>query len=494
MNCFPSEIVEQFKKWKVLVIGDLILDHYVQGETQRLCPEGPVPVVEVMQRQYALGGSANVALNFSCLSAQVTFCSVAGADPEAATAIKMLEDQQIQVKVFKDPGRRTLLKTRLVAGRQLLARFDSGTAAPVSPETAGWLQSVLMQEIPRHDAIIISDYDKGTLTAEIITLIKQLKPAYPRYIAVDSKRLEWFRELEPAFAKPNYGEALQLLKEPFKSEGRMEQVPALGRPLHALTNARILALTADKDGAFVFNKGTLIGHCPPYQREQVNVVGAGDVFFSAFALAHLSGAPELQALDIASAAAAVGMAQSGRTCCCTTAELAAFFSRQTKELSTQEQVRSLVACYRSMGNRIVFTNGCFDILHRGHISYLSQARALGDVLIVGINFDESVRRLKGVHRPVNPLADRKAVLAALECVTHIVPFGSAGDDTARELIDWIEPDIYVKGGDYSLEKLPEASLVEARGGRVQILPLMPGRSTSGMLHKINPSLALKTGS
>ncbi|MBO9595994.1 MAG: D-glycero-beta-D-manno-heptose 1-phosphate adenylyltransferase [Niabella sp.] len=494
MNCLPDEMVAQFKNWKVLVIGDLILDHYVQGETQRLCPEGPVPIVEVMARQYALGGSANVALNFSCLSARVTYCSVAGADAEAAIAIKMLQDQHIHVNVLKDPGRSTLLKTRVVAGRQLLARFDSGTTGPVSADTADWLKDVLMQEIPRHDAIIISDYDKGTLTPAVIDLIKQMKATHPRYIAVDSKRLEWFRELEPDFAKPNYGEALQLLKEPFKSDDRMEQVPGFGRPLYALTRARVLALTVDKDGAFVFHDGELTGHCPPCKQEQVNVVGAGDVFFSAFALSHLSGASELQALDIASAAAAVGMMQADRTCCCTASELAAFFSQRTKELATETQVRALVAAYRSMDKKIVFTNGCFDILHRGHISYLSQARALGDVLIVGINFDESVRRLKGIHRPVNPLADRKAVLAALECVTHIVPFGNAGDDTASELIDWIRPDIYVKGGDYSVEKLPEASLVEAAGGRVQILPLMPGRSTTGMIHKINPSIALKTGS
>ncbi|WP_300601241.1 D-glycero-beta-D-manno-heptose 1-phosphate adenylyltransferase [Niabella sp.] len=494
MNCFPNETVKQFNKWKILVIGDLILDHYVQGETQRLCPEGPVPVVEVMLRQYALGGSANAALNFSSLSAQVTYCSVAGGDPEAAIAIQMLRDQQIEVNVLKDPGRSTLLKTRVMAGRQLLARFDSGTTDPISPEATEWLKTTLMREIPKHDAIVISDYDKGILTADIIDVIQQATAMHHRYIAIDSKRLDRFRELQPEFAKPNYGEALQLLKEPSRNDGRMEQVRGFGDRLYACANARILALTADKDGAVVFNEGKLAGHCPPYQREQVNVVGAGDVFFSAFTLAHLSGAPEPQSLDIASAAAAVGMMQTDRTCCCTAAELAAFFSRGTKELSTKEQVCSLVAVYRSMGKRIVFTNGCFDILHRGHISYLSQARALGDVLIVGINFDESVRRLKGAQRPVNPLADRKAVLAALACVTHLIPFGSAGDDTAMELIDWIQPDIYVKGGDYSLEKLPEASLVEARGGRVEILPLMPGRSTTGMIHKINPAIALKTGS
>ncbi|ANH81888.1 hypothetical protein A8C56_13705 [Niabella ginsenosidivorans] len=492
MNNLPSKITEQFKQWKILVVGDLILDHYIQGETERLCPEGPIPVVDVTNSRYTLGGSANVALNFSALGAQVTYCSVTGDDAAAEKVIKMMEEQHLHLHVLRDPERSTIVKTRVISARQLLARYDQGTSAPVSAKTTGWLKAVLTSEFRNHDAVVVSDYDKGILTETIIAVLKQLKQQYCSYVAVDSKRLQLFSALAPSFVKPNYSEAVELLNIPFRSKGRIEQMLRLGKRLYEITNAQLLALTADADGAVIFRKGEQAGHCAPFRLEHPNVVGAGDVFFSAFVLAVLSECTEQQAADIATTAAAVGMMKTGCTCSCTAPELNAFLSLHTRYISDPAQIAAIGSVYRSMGKKIVFTNGCFDILHRGHISFLSQARALGDVLIVGLNFDESVRRLKGAHRPINPLADRKTVLAALECVTHIVPFGNREDDTATELITLLRPDIYVKGGNYAAKELPEAELVRKNGGSVHILPLMPGCSTSGMIHKINPSLALKT--
>ncbi|GAB3417777.1 PfkB family carbohydrate kinase [Niabella aquatica] len=492
MNILAKKNIEQFKQWKILVIGDLILDHYVEGKTQRLCAEGPIPVVDVTKCSYTLGGSANVALNFAALGAQVTYCSVAGEDAAALTAIKMMGDHRIQVKILKDAQRNTIVKTRIMAEKQLLARYDAGTTYPVSDKTNEWLESVLKQEFLLHDAVIISDYDKGVVTEKMISILKQLQDKYVKYLAVDAKKLQRFNILAPSFVKPNYKEAVQLLNTSPQTTGRIKQMTASGKKLYEITNATIIALTADMNGSVIVKNGTQIGYCVPHYLEHPNVVGAGDVFFSAFVLSALSGFPEQEAADMATNAAVVGMMKTGCTCSCTMQELSAFLSLHTKYIADREQVASLGSVYRSMGKKVVFTNGCFDILHRGHISFLSQARALGDVLIVGLNYDESVRRQKGAHRPINPLADRKTVLTALECVTHIIPFGSAQNDTATEIIALLRPDVYVKGGNYSEKELPEAELMQQIGGSVAMLPLTPGWSTSGVIHKINPSLALKT--
>lgn len=482
-----NQLITRFNILSILVIGDLMIDRYLKGNTSRLSPEGPVPVVDITENCTSLGGGANTAVNLSALGAKVTFCGVTGEDDDGRIAEQLLKDAGIRACIIHDPQRNTIVKTRVMAGGQLLTRYDSGAETALSPATEAAFIALLEENAGQFDAIVISDYNKGLLTPGVIEALKAHRSSF---IAVDSKRVDHFSCLEPALIKPNYTEAMQLLKMR-EEEDRIAQVQQCGETLHKMTRAAITAVTMDEEGAVIFRG------CEPVYRAQVrpvehpNVVGAGDVYISAFTLACLAGADIPAAAEIAGTAAAVAISKTA-TAFCTQPELQAYFSMQQKYVTDPQQIADISRMYKAQGKKIVFTNGCFDILHSGHVTYLHHARALGHVLIVGINNDDSIRRMKGQHRPINPLAERIQVLAGLEAVTHIVSFGQIADDTPCELISMIEPDVFAKGGDYRLEDLPEAPLVKELGGSVTILPLVPGRSTTSMIRRIHTNPLLKT--
>jgi D-beta-D-heptose 7-phosphate kinase / D-beta-D-heptose 1-phosphate adenosyltransferase len=260
----------------------------------------------------------------------------------------------------------------------------------------------------------------------------------------------------------------------------VREVAAAGERLLEMTGARIAAVTLDVDGGLVFERGR-----PPYRlyarpAEQSRAAGAGDTFVAAFALAIAAGGDTAAAAEIAAAAAAVVVGKRA-TADCTAFELRQFLFSEGKVADDLEQLAVRAEAYRRQGRRIVFTNGCFDILHRGHIAYLSRAKSLGDTLVVGVNSDESVRRLKGPPRPINSLEDRLHVLAGLSAVDHLIAFG---EDTPEEVIRRIRPDVFVKGGDYTEETLPEAALVRELGGEVKILPFVQDRSTTSIIERV----------
>jgi D-beta-D-heptose 7-phosphate kinase/D-beta-D-heptose 1-phosphate adenosyltransferase len=320
------------------------------------------------------------------------------------------------------------------------------------------------------------------VTPALVATLARLQAERPRLIVADAKHLPLYRELGVTAVKPNYAEAVRLLglealEEP---EERAAQIGAHEEEVLELCGAPIAAVTIDTGGALIFERGQ-----PPYRtyarpRPHSQAAGAGDTFVSALTLALAAGAPATAAAELASAAAAVVVAKDGTTPC-TAEELRAAIAEEHKVVGDLASLQARLAAHREQGRRIVFTNGCFDILHRGHITYLSRAKALGDVLIVGLNADESIRRLKGEQRPINTLEDRAGVMAALSCVDHIVPFA---EDTPAELLKVVRPDVFVKGGDYSRETLPEAALVEELGGRVVILGYLENRSTTSIIERI----------
>jgi D-beta-D-heptose 7-phosphate kinase/D-beta-D-heptose 1-phosphate adenosyltransferase len=325
------------------------------------------------------------------------------------------------------------------------------------------------------------------MTPRLVETIAELQAEAPRLIVADAKHLPLYRHLGLTAVKPNYGEAVRLLgiapcDEPAE---RASQIAAYEAEILKLTGAQIAAVTIDTEGALIFERGQ-----PPYRtyarpHPHSQAAGAGDTFVSALALALAAGAQTTTAAELASAAAAVVVAKDGTTPC-DLQELRATVAHEHKVVADLAMLKARLATYREHGRRVVFTNGCFDILHRGHITYLSRAKALGDVLIVGLNDDESIRRLKGERRPINTLEDRAGVLAALSCVDHIVPFA---EDTPAELIRLVRPDIFVKGGDYTRETLPEAALVEELGGQVEILAYLDNRSTTGIIERIQAAYA-----
>ncbi len=476
-------LIERLRDLNVLVLGDAMVDVYLEGDPSRLCREAPVPVVKVGTSTKVPGGAGNAAMNASSLAARVQLVSAVGDDSEGETFRALLEEGGVSTAgLVADPGRTTLALHRVMASSQLLVRFDVGSTSPVGADTEAQVLAHLEEAWPRLDAVIVSDYGYGVLTPGVIGALARHQHRQPLpVLVVDSKHPAAFRHIQPTATKPNWSEAIGLLGSGSLDgvSERADGIAAEGERLLELTGAQILAVTLDSEGAIFFERGR-----PPHRTYASTApdsapIGAGDTFVSALALALAAGADTPTAAEVASAAAAVAVAKPG-TATCSSAELRERLSPASKVIS-HDRLVEVVDVHRRKGRRIVFTNGCFDILHRGHITYLNRAKTLGDVLIVGLNDDHSVRRLKGEGRPINRLEDRAEVLAALSCVDHIAAFSG---DSPSDLIEVVRPDLYAKGGDYTVERLPEAPLVEEIGGEVRILPFMEDRSTTGIIERI----------
>ncbi|EYB69157.1 hypothetical protein DEIPH_ctg011orf0143 [Deinococcus phoenicis] len=466
----------------MVVIGEAMLDSYLYGSADRLCREAPVPIVALHGRQDVPGGAANAAENARALGATVEFLSVVGTDTEGDILLRALEEAGVDTSgVVRAPLRETLVKQRVMAASQILLRLDRGTESGVTGADEAELIVRLRAAFRRADAVIVSDYGYGILTPRLIAALAEEQARAPRVLVADAKELGRYREVGVTAAKPNYGEALRLLHDHalHSAEERLAQAAGWEEAVLERTGARIVAVTLDVEGALVFERGQPAYRTFTQPHSNANATGAGDTFVSALALALAAGADTPAAADLASAAATVVVHRGGTTVC-PAAELHDFLTAENKVLDTGALL-TRAAALREQGRRLVFTNGCFDLLHRGHITYLNQAKALGDVLVVGLNDDASVRRLKGTSRPINPTEDRAQVLAALSCVDLIVPFT---EDTPARLIEALRPDVYVKGGDYTRETLPEAPLVESLGGEVRLLPYLDDRSTTGIIERV----------
>ncbi|MCA9875159.1 MAG: D-glycero-beta-D-manno-heptose 1-phosphate adenylyltransferase [Anaerolineales bacterium] len=491
MNQNLLHFINSFSLQDVVVLGEAMLDSYLHGHSNRLCREAPVPVVSISEWEDVPGGAANTAVNVHTLGGHVRFLSVIGQDQEGQRLRQALETRGVSSDdLLAHPARRTLSKNRVLAGSQITVRFDQGSTEPLDPDYEARLCLRLQVLWSDCDAVIVSDYGYGILTPRLIRTLAELQQQSPRLLTVDAKELNQYRDVGITAVKPNYHECLRLLDGavPLEGAARVGQISAHSEKILELTGAQITAVTLDHDGA-IFLEQDRPGY-RTYTRPQPDshAAGAGDTFLSALTLALAAAAPTHSAAEIAAAAASIVVAENGTTTC--TAEmLRGTIAAADKYVPDLEALVDRLSVYRQYGSRIVFTNGCFDILHRGHITYLNQAKALGDVLIVGVNGDESVRRLKGDHRPINTLADRVQVLDALSCIDHIVPFH---EDTPARLIEAIRPHIFVKGGDYTRETLPEASLVEALGGEVHILPYLEDISTTNLISRIRERFSAST--
>lgn len=478
-----TDVLVGFRGLSVLVVGEAMLDAYLVGRSDRLCREAPVPIVTVQRRNEVPGAAANTAVNAAALGARVTLLSVVGGDAEGEAVRRLLAERDVGIDtIVVDPVRRTLAKQRLFAGTQLLVRFDHGTTEAPGAAVERRVVSALEALHGQHDVVLVSDYGYGVVTPRVIAALAGAQARTPRVLVVDSKTPAAYRAAGVTAVKPNWDEAVRLLggaRDSLRDE-RIAFVAKRGRRLLDVTGAQIAAVTLDTEGALFFERGR-----PPYRTyarpvEHSRAAGAGDTFAAALGLALAAGADLAAAAEIASAAAGVVVQKDG-TAACTAMELAGALAFGDKYCRDREALLTRVDLERRRGRRVVVTNGCFDILHRGHIAYLNAAKALGDVLIVAVNSDDSVRRLKGPERPINALEDRVEVLAALSCVDHVAAFD---EDTPIELLRALRPDVFVKGGDYTPDMLPEAPVVEALGGVVRILPYVADRSTTSIIDRI----------
>lgn len=476
-------LIDAFSGLRVLVLGEAMLDAYLHGTSGRLCREAPVPIVAVDGRRDLPGGAANAAVNARALGARVSLLSVVGDDAEGVAVRAALASRGVDPShVLVDPARRTLAKHRVFAGTQMLVRFDAGTTARVDRAREAELAGRLATLFDGHEAVIVSDYGYGILTPRVIATLAGLQASAPRVIVADSKTLGAFRGVGVTAVKPNYDEALRLLgaRRPDRHAARAEVMARAGARVLELTGAQLAAVTLDTEGALFFERGRAPyrTYAPP--ADHARAAGAGDTFASALALALAAGGDLAASAEIASAAAAVVVAKEG-TATCTADELRGRVAGDDKLAPDVAALLARLEPLRRAGRRIVLTNGCFDILHSGHIGYLSAAKALGDVLVVGLNTDAGVRRLKGAARPINTLEERAAVLAGLSAVDHVVAFD---EDTAVELCAAVRPHVFAKGGDYTRDRLPEAAVVEAQGGQVRLLPYLRDRSTSSVIERV----------
>lgn len=475
--------IDRFRGLKALVLGDLMLDSYFSGPSHRLCPEAPVPIVDIAHRVNMPGGAANCALNLTQLGAQASLMGVFGGDCEGELLRSLLTDAGVAPEnLVRDGGRSTLFKARILCDGHMVVRFDQGATGSINSECERALIEKLSAAYASADLVVISDYGYGVLTPAVIERIAQLQKASPKLLVVDSKNLAAYRHVGMTLCKPNYQETVKLLgRSPTcLPDRRCEALITEGQRILQLTGSRIVAVTLDRDGALIFKADRLAHRTFTRSAPNKQAAGAGDTYLSAFGLALAAGVETFEAAELAAAAAAVVVGKE-HTATCSAAELKQQLEGGQWPRCSLKSLRPVLEQYRRHDRRIVLTNGCFDILHRGHIAYLEQARRLGDVLVVGVNTDESIRRLKGQSRPINCLADRMGVLAALSCVDHVVPFG---EDTPHRLIEAVRPNVFVKGGDYTRATLPEADLVERLGGTVKILPLVSDRSTTNIIDRI----------
>ena len=471
--------VRRFRGRRVLVVGDALLDAFLHGHATRVCKEAPVPVVEASHKTVAPGGAANTAANVASLGGQVTFLAVVGTDEASKTLRHELKARGVDdADLVIDEERPTMHKLRILADGQYLVRYDEGNAKPLSRETRRRFLERFRELFASHDTIVISDYHSGVVGPALIETLTDLNARNEKRVLLDSKRLLAFRRCPLSVVKPNHYEAAASLG--WRPERAGDHLDELGAQLLRRLLTQWVIITLGEEGSAIFGRDGSYYRVAPRPVLNPQPVGAGDTYIAALSLALDVGTDIQSAAEIAAEAAAVAASRAG-TACVSQQELLQRLSQRGDPLADAADIQNKVEQYRRQRKKIVFTNGCFDILHSGHVTFLQQAKSLGDVLIVGVNSDASVRRLKGETRPINNQADRVAVLAALEAVDHVVLFD---EDTPENLISRLRPDIHVKGSDYTIDRLPEAKIVQSYGGQVVILPLVEGKSTTAIVRKI----------
>ncbi|CAK7016785.1 MULTISPECIES: bifunctional D-glycero-beta-D-manno-heptose-7-phosphate kinase/D-glycero-beta-D-manno-heptose 1-phosphate adenylyltransferase HldE [Providencia] len=464
-----------YKQAGVLVVGDVMLDRYWHGPANRISPEAPVPVVKVTMVEERPGGAANVAMNIASLGANSRLVGLTGIDDAAKALTENLNAVQVRCDFVAIPTHPTITKLRVLSRNQQLIRldfeegFDNVDAQPMLER--------IEQALPHIGALVLSDYAKGALTHVEKMIALANKAGVP--VLIDPKGNNFERYRGATLLTPNMSE-FEAIVGPCKNNQDVEEK---GMKLLQSLDLTALLITRSEQGMSLIRRDEAPLHLPTQAQEVFDVTGAGDTVIGVLAASIASGRPLHEACALANAAAGVVVGKLG-TSTVSPIELENAIRGRADTgfgVMTESELKQAVANARQRGERVVMTNGCFDILHAGHVSYLANARKLGDRLIVAVNSDASTRRLKGETRPVNPLEQRMAVLGALGAVDWVVPFE---EDTPQRLIAEVLPDILVKGGDYQPEDIAGSAEVWAAGGEVKVLNFEDGISTTNIIKNI----------
>ncbi|MCZ6472613.1 MAG: D-glycero-beta-D-manno-heptose 1-phosphate adenylyltransferase [SAR324 cluster bacterium] len=469
-----KDVLDQLRKTSVLVIGDLMVDNYQWGKVERISPEAPVPVVKIQSEELRLGGAANVVSNLAALGCQVGVCGLIGDDAMGVKISAMLDGMGVdRTGLITDPNRPTIEKTRIMAQNQQMLRYDREQTGPPADAVAEQAANYLERHAQSYDGIIVSDYGKGLISKELLGALNSGKSKPP--VFVDPKGMNYGLYRGAACLTPNEQEAALASRIAISDDASALEA---GRALMNELKLLHLCITRGAGGVLAMTGGEH-RFLPARAREVFDVTGAGDTFISVAAALSFSGHPFFECVEMANLAAGVVVGKLG-TAAVTPHEILGAAEGGAKYYTALEIVE-LAASLHAQSKRIVFTNGCFDLIHTGHIQYLQASRALGDVLIIGLNSDASVRRLKGPERPLIGEADRAHLLGALSCVDYVVVFD---DDDPLELIRGIRPDLLTKGADYTVETVVGHDMLSEWGGEVRLIPLVEDRSTSRLIEKL----------
>jgi len=487
--------IDAMQNKRILVIGDIMLDHFVYGAINRISPESDAPVLDIRHIHTMPGGAGNVATNLKALGIQATILSVIGDDKAGEEIIKLSGEKDHLIVIA---GRPTTVKTRFAtAGRQLL-RADKETRENINKTAEDKLLEKAENLIIQSDAVILSDYNKGVLTATVIPELISLACAAGIPVLVDPKKQDYALYKGATLITPNRKELSEMTGRPANTDN---EISVAAKTLMEQEGFSQLIVTRSEDGISVFAQGQNPVHIRAEAGTVIDVSGAGDTAIAGLAAALAAGATLAEAATLANKAGGLVVSKRG-TASIDSVELKGALENisvnimpdRTREamICNWDEAAAQIATWKKQGLEIGFTNGCFDILHYGHVNYLNRARDKCDILVLGLNHDQSIKILKGADRPLPDEQSRATVIGALGAIDMVVMFGAEkqGDDnTPCALIKKIRPDIYFKGGDYTLDQLPEAKVMQSIDGRVELMSLYEGHSTTATLEKMKKTEA-----
>ncbi len=484
-----THLVQRCAGAKVLLVGDLILDRYIYGDAERISPEAPVPVLRTVEKKDAVGGSANVAACLTALGCEVSCCGCVGDDRDGHILLDLLLDEGIDPSgIHMLADRPTTNKTRLIGlaqhrHRQQLLRVDEEITTPLNEADRAKLESTITARIPEAEVVCIEDYDKGIISQHLVAAIVATAKKHNKMVIVDPARLTSYQRYNGVHVlTPNRAELSMVAGRELTT---VEQVAQAGRQMIKHIGAEVCVATVDREGAVLINRKEEWRHFPTLPRSVYDNTGAGDAVLAMLTAAIAAGGSLEDAVRLANITGGLEVEKFG----CVPipadevlAELRLEQGQRNGKLRTIEDLMSELTLRRDRGEMISFTNGCFDILHAGHVDYLQRCRRETSVLVLGLNSDQSVRlQGKGSGRPFNVFEDRVAVLSALACVDYIVGFDDADPSS---LIEKIRPDVLLKGEDWADKGVVGADFVESYGGRVVLVPLVKGLSTTNLIDRI----------
>lgn len=477
-----ESIFTRAKGIRALVVGDLMLDEYLWGKAERISPEAPVQVVDVRREDLRLGGAGNVVNNLAAYGCNVAICSVIGGDENGTHLRHVFTGKGVDVSgVFEDPMRMTSKKTRVLAANQQIVRIDRETREEISPELEERVLAFVRDPANRWDIILISDYGKGVLTPAVIRGVIAAARERGIRVVVDPKGNDYAKYRGADIITPNRKEAEVASRISITDAESLSRAAAT---LLAEGEYRAVLITRSSEGMSLFPRNGSEVHIPTVAREVYDVTGAGDTVVATLGIGLACGLGFDEAARLANVAAGIAVGKVG-TSTVSPEEIIGSIRHEHQDSDTKiknlDVLASIIEAEKRSGKRVAFTNGCFDLLHVGHVKYLQKARSYGDLLVLGLNSDDSIRRLKGEKRPLIGQSERAHILAALDCVDYVVIFD---EDTPMRLLETLRPHVLVKGGDYTPDRVVGKDLVESYGGRIELVAFVDGRSTTNIIEKI----------